>query len=259
MAAPLKAFHPSTSCPAAVPQCDFDGGAGDLYEQLISLERALVLLDLQEDDVMIDGDDENCEQLKSLEREFCQLDQQELDVQIQIRKLQRDLSRAEEDLRRVQITPLVVGQLVEIVDEHHAVVTLSDPSQRKRCMDGFDQSTNVRVIMATNRADELDPALLRPGRVDRKIEFTPPKQRDKLLVLQACTAGMSLDDNIDLDALADRHDELNAAEIAAVCREAGMQAVRCGRYTVTREDFHKGYLSVVNNKPSGARQFDFYN
>ncbi|KAG8050313.1 hypothetical protein GUJ93_ZPchr0009g172 [Zizania palustris] len=127
-------------------------------------------------------------------------------------------------------------------------------------MDGFDQSTNVRVIMATNRADELDPALLRPGRVDRKIEFTAPKHHDdKLLVLQACTAGMSLDGDIDLDALANRHDELNGAEIAAVCREAGTQAVRCGRYTVTREDFHKGYLSVVNNKPNGARQFAFYN
>ncbi|KAG8050315.1 hypothetical protein GUJ93_ZPchr0009g401 [Zizania palustris] len=128
----------------AVPQCDFDGG--DLYEQLIPMERALVL-DLQEDDVMIDGDDENCEQLKSLEREFCQLDQKELDVQIQIRKLKCDQRRAKEDLRRLQITPLVVGQLAEIVDEHHAVVTLSDGSQRKRC---------VRVLST------IDSELLKP-------------------------------------------------------------------------------------------------
>ncbi len=59
-------------------------------------------------------------------------------------------------------------------------------------MDGFDQSTNVKVIMATNRADTLDPALLRPGRLDRKIEFPNPDRRQKRLVFQACTAKMNL-------------------------------------------------------------------
>mmetsp|Transcript_6861 Transcript_6861/g.14166 ORF Transcript_6861/g.14166 Transcript_6861/m.14166 type:complete len:351 (-) Transcript_6861:651-1703(-) len=53
-------------------------------------------------------------------------------------------------------------------------------------MDGFDQSVNVKVIMATNRADTLDPALLRPGRLDRKIEFPNPDRRQKRMVLQAC-------------------------------------------------------------------------
>lgn len=51
-------------------------------------------------------------------------------------------------------------------------------------MDGFDQNTNVKVIMATNRADTLDPALLRPGRLDRKIEFPLPDRRQKRLVFQ---------------------------------------------------------------------------
>jgi 26S proteasome regulatory subunit T3 len=51
-------------------------------------------------------------------------------------------------------------------------------------MDGFDQSVNVKVIMATNRADTLDPALLRPGRLDRKIEFPNPDRRQKRMVLQ---------------------------------------------------------------------------
>merc|ERR1712050_670423 len=53
-------------------------------------------------------------------------------------------------------------------------------------MDGFDQATNVKVIMATNRADTLDPALLRPGRLDRKIEFPNPDRRQKRMVLQSC-------------------------------------------------------------------------
>ena len=51
-------------------------------------------------------------------------------------------------------------------------------------MDGFDQNVNVKVIMATNRADTLDPALLRPGRLDRKIEFPMPDRRQKRLVFQ---------------------------------------------------------------------------
>ena len=51
-------------------------------------------------------------------------------------------------------------------------------------MDGFDQTVNVKVIMATNRADTLDPALLRPGRLDRKIEFPLPDRRQKRLVFQ---------------------------------------------------------------------------
>ncbi|KAL0436627.1 UNVERIFIED_CONTAM: 26S proteasome regulatory subunitB, partial [Sesamum radiatum] len=51
-------------------------------------------------------------------------------------------------------------------------------------MDGFDQTVNVKVIMATNRGDTLDPALLRPGRLDRKIEFPLPDRRQKRLVFQ---------------------------------------------------------------------------
>ena len=61
-------------------------------------------------------------------------------------------------------------------------------------MDGFDQTVNVKVIMATNRQDTLDPALLRPGRLDRKIECPAPDRRQKRLVFQVCTAKMNLSD-----------------------------------------------------------------
>ena len=66
-------------------------------------------------------------------------------------------------------------------------------------MDGFDQSVNVKIIMATNRADTLDPALLRPGRLDRKIEFPQPDRRQKRLVFQACTNKMNLSEELDLE------------------------------------------------------------
>ena len=66
-------------------------------------------------------------------------------------------------------------------------------------MDGFDQATNVKVIMATNRADTLDPALLRPGRLDRKIEFPLPDRRQKRLIFQTITAKMNLSEDVDLE------------------------------------------------------------
>ena len=66
-------------------------------------------------------------------------------------------------------------------------------------MDGFDQSTNVKVIMATNRHDTLDPALLRPGRLDRKVEFPHPDRRQKRSIFQTVTAKMNLSDEVDLE------------------------------------------------------------
>ncbi|KFG63535.1 putative 26S proteasome regulatory subunit 6b, partial [Toxoplasma gondii RUB] len=66
-------------------------------------------------------------------------------------------------------------------------------------MDGFDQTTTVKVIMATNRADTLDPALLRPGRLDRKIEFPLPDRRQRRLIFQTITAKMNLSDEVDLE------------------------------------------------------------
>jgi len=66
-------------------------------------------------------------------------------------------------------------------------------------MDGFDQTVNVKVIMATNRADTLDPALLRPGRLDRKIEFPMPDRRQKRLIFSTITSKMNLSDEVDLE------------------------------------------------------------
>ncbi len=66
-------------------------------------------------------------------------------------------------------------------------------------MDGFDQGSNVKVIMATNRADTLDPALLRPGRLDRKIEFPTPDRRQKRLILTTLTSKMNLSEEVDLE------------------------------------------------------------
>eukprot|EP00186_Timspurckia_oligopyrenoides_P000467 CAMPEP_0182444208 /NCGR_PEP_ID=MMETSP1172-20130603/2736_1 /TAXON_ID=708627 /ORGANISM="Timspurckia oligopyrenoides, Strain CCMP3278" /LENGTH=402 /DNA_ID=CAMNT_0024639721 /DNA_START=92 /DNA_END=1300 /DNA_ORIENTATION=- len=122
-------------------------------------------------------------------------------------------------------------------------------------MDGFDQTTNVKVIMCTNRADTLDPALLRPGRLDRKIEFPLPDRRQKRLIFQVLTGRMNLSDEVDLEDYVSRPDKISGAEIAAICQEAGMQAVRKNRYIVLPKDFEKAYK--MNIKKDGA-EFHFY-
>ncbi|KAL5699833.1 26s proteasome regulatory subunit 6B [Ranunculus cassubicifolius] len=105
-------------------------------------------------------------------------------------------------------------------------------------MDGFDQTVNVKVITATNRTDTLDPALLRPGRLDR-----------------SALAKMNLSDEVDLEDYVSRPDKISAAEITAICQEAGMHAVRKNRYVILRKDFEKGYRTNVK-KPD--TDFDFY-
>ena len=63
-------------------------------------------------------------------------------------------------------------------------------------MDGFDQTTNVKVIMATNRADTLDPALLRPGRLDRKIEFPHPNEEARVQILRIHSRKMNVSKDV---------------------------------------------------------------
>jgi len=110
-------------------------------------------------------------------------------------------------------------------------------------MDGFDQSDNVKVIMATNRADTIDPALLRPGRLDRKIHFPLPDRRQKRLIFQTCTSKMNLSDELNLEDYVARPDRISAADISAICQEAGMQAVRKNRYVILPSDFEEGWKS----------------
>jgi len=122
-------------------------------------------------------------------------------------------------------------------------------------MDGFDQTANVKVIMATNRADTLDPALLRPGRLDRKIEFPTPDRRQKRLIFSTITSKMNLSEEVDLEEFVSRPDKLSGAEIAAICQEAGMHAVRKNRYVILTKDIEKGYKSNVKKTDL---DFEFY-
>ncbi|SIO73481.1 26S proteasome regulatory subunit T3 [Babesia microti strain RI] len=122
-------------------------------------------------------------------------------------------------------------------------------------MDGFDQTTTVKVIMATNRADTLDPALLRPGRLDRKIEMPLPDKRQRRLIFQAITSKMNLSEQVDLEAFVSRPDRISSADIAAICQQAGMQAVKKNRYVVNQRDFEKAWKKQIKRK---EQEFGFY-
>lgn len=122
-------------------------------------------------------------------------------------------------------------------------------------MDGFDQSVNVKVIMATNRADTLDAALMRPGRLDRKIEFPMPDRRQKRLIFQTVTNKMNLSDEVDLEDYVNRPEKVSAADISAICQEAGLLAVRRNRYVILPKDFERAYKNVVKKSDT---EFEFY-
>merc|ERR1712098_852932 len=123
-------------------------------------------------------------------------------------------------------------------------------------MDGFDQDTTDKVIMATNRADTLDPALLRPGRLDRKIEFPLPNRREKRLIFQTICGRMNLSPDVDLEDYVSRPDKLSCAEIASVCQAAGLQAVRKNRYVVLPGDFDEAFKQI--SKKGDDNRLDFY-
>ncbi|PKI83144.1 26S proteasome regulatory subunit 6B [Malassezia vespertilionis] len=122
-------------------------------------------------------------------------------------------------------------------------------------MDGFDQGSNVKVIMATNRADTLDPALLRPGRLDRKIEFPLSSRREKRLIFQTITSRMNLSPDVDLEDYVNRPDKLSSAEIASVCQAAGLQAVRKNRYVVLPVDFDEAIKQIAKKPDDGRMAF----
>merc|ERR1719217_1352265 len=118
-------------------------------------------------------------------------------------------------------------------------------------MDGFDNRGDVKVIMATNKIESLDPALLRPGRIDRKIEFPLPNIATKRRIFGIHTGKMNLGDDVNLEGFVLSKDELSGADIKAICTEAGLLALRERRMRVTQEDFKKARDNVQYKKKEG--------
>ncbi|GIX91491.1 26S proteasome regulatory subunit 10B [Caerostris extrusa] len=115
-------------------------------------------------------------------------------------------------------------------------------------MDGFDSLGQVKIIMATNRPDTLDPALLRPGRLDRKIEIPLPNEQARLEICKIHAAPITKHGDIDWEAVVKLSDGFNGADLRNVCTEAGMFAIRADREFVVEEDFMKAVRKVADNK-----------
>uniref|UniRef100_A0A914WRG7 AAA+ ATPase domain-containing protein n=1 Tax=Plectus sambesii TaxID=2011161 RepID=A0A914WRG7_9BILA len=115
-------------------------------------------------------------------------------------------------------------------------------------MDGFDSLGKVKIIMATNRPDTLDPALLRPGRLDRKIEIPLPNEQSRLDVLKIHANPITKHGDIDYEAVVKLSDGFSGADLRNVCTEAGLFAIRAEREYVIEEDFMKAVRKVSDAK-----------
>ncbi|CDR44353.1 CYFA0S14e02124g1_1 [Cyberlindnera fabianii] len=122
-------------------------------------------------------------------------------------------------------------------------------------LDGFGSDDRVKVLAATNRVDVLDPALLRSGRLDRKIEFPLPSEEARASILQIHSRKMTVDGSINWQELARSTDEFNGAQLKAVVVEAGMIALRNGQSSVKHEDFIEAISEVQARK---TKSVSFY-
>jgi 26S proteasome regulatory subunit T6 len=103
-------------------------------------------------------------------------------------------------------------------------------------LDGFSPISNVKVLMATNRLDVLDPALIRPGRIDRKIKIPNPNIEGRLAILKIHFKNVNISKGIDLWLIAKKLENTSGADLKSICMESGMSALRCGRACIEYKD-----------------------
>lgn len=115
-------------------------------------------------------------------------------------------------------------------------------------LDGFDYLGKTKIIMATNRPDTLDPALLRAGRLDRKIEIPLPNEVGRMEILKIHSAGVQKDGEIDYESIVKMSDQLNGADLRNVITEAGFFAIRDDRDAINQDDMSKAVRKVAEAK-----------
>jgi cell division protease FtsH len=118
-------------------------------------------------------------------------------------------------------------------------------------MDGFESSEAVIVLGATNRPEILDPALLRPGRFDRRVAVQPPDRAGRAKILKVHTRSIPLADDVDLDTLAASTPGMVGADLANLCNEAALLAARRGHDKVQMSDFTDSLEKIILGAPRG--------
>ena len=128
-------------------------------------------------------------------------------------------------------------------------------------LDGFEARGNIKVLMATNRPDTLDPALLRPGRLDRKVEFSLPELEGRMHIFKIHARSMAVDKGIRWELLARLCPSTTGAELRSVCTEAGMFAIRSRKKTISEKDFLEAIQKVIkgHKKFSATAKYLAYN
>jgi cell division protease FtsH len=121
-------------------------------------------------------------------------------------------------------------------------------------MDGFDSSTNVIVIAATNRPDVLDPALLRPGRFDRQVVLDRPDLHGRLAILKVHTRGKPLESDVDLEDLARQTPGFSGADLENLVNEAAILAARRNKKTIGRRELYEAIDRVVAGPERKSRR-----
>lgn len=123
-------------------------------------------------------------------------------------------------------------------------------------LDGFSSNDKIKVIAATNRPESLDPALLRSGRLDRKVELPHPGETARAQILKIHSKGMKVDlDDVNFEEIARCTEDFNAAQLKAVATESGMIALRREATQIKHEDFMEA-INVVAAKKKG--NIDYY-
>jgi 26S proteasome regulatory subunit T5 len=160
------------------------------------------------------------------------------------------------------------GPTIIFIDELDAIGTkrfdseLSGDREVQRTMlellnqlDGFSSDDGIKVIAATNRVDTLDPALLRSGRIDRKIEFPHPDEAARARIIQIHSRKMNVSKDVNYEELARSSEDFNGAQLKAICVEAGCLALRNDRSQIVHEDFVEGVLAVQAKRAGSMSYF----
>jgi proteasome regulatory subunit len=125
-------------------------------------------------------------------------------------------------------------------------------------LDGFDKRGDVKFIGATNRVDILDPAILRPGRFDRLIEFPLPNETAREAIFKIHMRSLNTEKELNVNHYVKLSDGATGSDIKGICTEAGMYAIRRNTYTITNGDFLNAIKKVLHKKPTEIERSDLF-
>ncbi|NHJ20252.1 MAG: AAA family ATPase [Candidatus Lokiarchaeota archaeon] len=161
-------------------------------------------------------------------------------------------------------TILFIDELDAIGSQRLKIATSGDREVQRTLMqllselDGFEQRGDVKIIGATNRIDILDPALLRPGRFDRMIDFPIPDEESRKSIFKIHTRALNIEGEVNFNRLVELTEGATGADIKAICTEAGMFAIRKDAEQIVKEDFVEAVNKVMNKMKDQSVQSRMY-